>query len=179
MYWDTPSVMEGSNRIVEPAFGAPPHLVDDSGALRAWFIEPAGALLQFARPERGTTQMAEWLVGTAFDVLAQRFNGRRGLHVILDMREMTGRSASARSILLASVLRVLPRIGSVVLLPSEHMGPDYMNLIEQTVRIVSAMGLPIAVAHDLESVLGDGDVRLAAARAPNTQTSTAARSAAR
>src|SRR4249919_1059913 len=51
----TPSVMEGSNMIA-PAFAAPPHLVDESGALRAWFIEPAGALLQFARPDRGTTQ---------------------------------------------------------------------------------------------------------------------------
>lgn len=175
MYWDTPSVMEGSNSIVAPAFGAPPHLVDDSGALRAWFIEPAGALLQFARPERGTTQMAEWLVGPAFDALAQRFSGRRGLRVILDMREMTGRSASARSILLANVLRVLPRIGSVVMLPSQHMGPDYMSIIELTVRMVKAMGLPIEVAHDLESVLGDGDVCIAAGRAPNTQTSAAAR----
>lgn len=167
--------MEGSNSNVAPAFGAPPHLVDDSGALRAWFIEPAGALLQFARPVRGTTQMAEWLVGPAFDVLVQRFSGRRGLRVILDMREMTGRSASARAVLLANVLRVLPRIGHVVMLPSQHMGAEYMSVIELTVRIVNAMGLPLEVAHDLESVLADGAVRMAPARAANAQTSAAAR----
>jgi hypothetical protein len=166
--------MEGSDNIVAPAFGAPPDMVDDSGALRAWFIEPAGALLQFARRERGTTQMAEWLVGPAFDTLVQRFNGRRGLRVILDMREMTGRSASARAILLANVLRVLPRIGHVVLLPSQHMGSEYMGIVELTVRMVNAMGLRIEVAHDLESVLED-EVRMAPARAANAQTSAVAR----
>jgi hypothetical protein len=167
--------MEGSDSIVAPAFGAPPHMVDESGALRAWFIEPAGALLQFARPERGTTQMAEWLVGPAFDALVQRFNGRRGLRVILDMREMTGRSAIARAVLLANVARVLPRIGSVVMLPSQHMGDAYLSIVELTVQMVNAMGLRVEIAHDLESLLADDAVRLAAQRGANTQTSAAAR----
>jgi hypothetical protein len=167
--------MEGSDSMVAPAFGTPPDMVDDSGALRAWFLEPAGALLQFARPERGTTQMAEWLVGPAFDTLVKRFNGRRGLRVILDMREMTGRSASARAILLANVMRVLPRIGSVVMLPSQHMGDAYMGIVELTVKMVNAMGLRVEIADDLESVLEGDDVHLAAPRAPNTQSSAAAR----
>jgi hypothetical protein len=41
--------------------------------------------------------------------------------------------------------------------------------------MVNAMGLRLELADDLESVLEDDDVRLAAPRAPNAQTSAAAR----
>ena len=151
------------------AFSAPPHLVDDSGAMIAWFIEPAGVLLQFARSVRGTTPMAEWLVGTGFDRLVQRFPGQRNLRVILDMREMTGRSASARAVLIANVIRLRPRIGHVVLLPSRHMGGDYLGIVELAVRMVNAMGLRVEIEHDLDRLLARHATRVASARAPESE----------
>jgi hypothetical protein len=168
-------MVQASETSVAPAFSVPPHLVDDSGALHAWFIEPAGALVQFVRPARGTTQMVEWLVGPAFERLAQRFSGQRGLRVIMDMREMTGRSAVARAMLIANVVRVLPRVGQVVMLPSRHMRGDYQSVVELAVRIVSAMGLPVHIAHDLEEVLAQHAIRLASPRATPVHTSSATR----
>src|SRR5262249_45167483 len=88
----SPAMTTGSESAVTPVFSAAPHILDDSGAMIGWFIEPAGVLMQLVRRTRGTVQMAEWLVGYGLDRLLQRFAGRRGLRVILDMREMTGRS---------------------------------------------------------------------------------------
>jgi hypothetical protein len=161
----SPAMTTGSENAVAPVFSAAPHIIDDSGAMVGWFIEPAGVLMQLVRRTRGTVQMAEWLVGYGLDRLLQRFAGRRGLRVILDMREMTGRSASARALLIASATRALPRIGHVVVLPSRHMGEEYVTVVEVTARVVSAMGLRVDVEHDMDKVIARHAIRLGAPRA--------------
>jgi hypothetical protein len=164
------NVIQAADTMPTRAFSAPPDLVDDSGAMIGWFIEPAGLLLQPAYPVRGTTQMAEWLVGPGFERLAQRFAGQRGLTIILDTREMTGRSASARALLIANATRVLPRVGRVVLLPSRHMGSAYLRVVEASASIVRAMGLRLDIEHDLDSTLAKHAVRLASSRASEATT---------
>ncbi len=149
-----------------PAFAVPPHVVDDSGSLVGWFVEPAGMLLQFAHEARGTTRMVEWMVGPVFERLIRRFPAQRGLRVVLDMRNMTGRAATARALLIANATRVLPRVGRVVLVPSRHMGSDYVRVVEVSARLVTAMGLPVDIEDTLEHALAKHAFRLAPARAP-------------
>jgi hypothetical protein len=164
-------MIQATQSMPTPVFSAAPHLVDDSAAIAGWFIEPAGILLQLRSPTRGTTQMAEWVVDDAFARLIERFPGRRNLTVILDMRQMPGRSATARAVLIANAKRVLPRVGRVVLLPSRLIGGEYVRVVEITARMVSAMGLPVEVEHDLQRVFTRHGVRLAAASASEGGTS--------
>jgi hypothetical protein len=161
--------MQADFEIAAPAFTARPHLVDDSGAVIGWFIEPAGVLVQVAHPTRGTTRMAEWLVGAGFDRLLQRFAGQGGgLRVILDMRDLTGRSATARALMIANAPRALRYVNHVVMLPSRHMRGDYLQIIELTARTVSAMGLRVDIEHDLQEVLTRYAIGLAAPRQAET-----------
>ena len=50
-----------------------PHLVDPSGVVGIWFTEPAGAVIQFLQPARGTVALARFLADTAYVELRRRF----------------------------------------------------------------------------------------------------------
>jgi hypothetical protein len=147
-----------------PAFSVPPHLTDPSGAIAVWWTDPAGGLMQLTRPARGTVEMAEWLVGPAFELLLARFTGVSDLRVILDMRQMTGRSATARAALLHRAKSVAGRIGHVVLLPSVHLGTTYFKIVEGTAMMLRLAGLPVDVEYGLERVMDRYELRPAGSR---------------
>jgi hypothetical protein len=128
-------------------------LIDPAGVIAAWWTDPPGVLMQFARPSRGTTEMAEWLVGPAFDLLTARFPGARELRVVLDMRAMTGRSATARAMLLQRAKTVHDHIAHVVILPSQQMGPAYVKIVEGTAMMLRLAGLRVDVEHEIERVI--------------------------
>jgi hypothetical protein len=136
-----------------PAFATAPHVIDPSGVIAAWWTEPPGVLMQFARPSRGTTEMAEWLVGPGFDLLLGRFPGARELRVVLDMRAMTGRSATARALMLQRAKTVHDHVAHVVLLPSQQLGPAYVKIVEGTAMMLRLAGLRVDVEHGLERVV--------------------------
>ena len=138
-----------------------PHATDPSGSVSARFIEPAGVLLQFQRPARGTTEMAEWLAGPGLTLLFERFPQSRELLVILDMRLMTGRSASARALLIQAGVRCVGRVGQAVVLPSQQMGEAYLQVVEAGVALVRLAGLRVEIEHDLPAVLARYAVRTA------------------
>lgn len=142
-----------------PAFAVAPHVIDPSGAIAAWWTDPPGALMQFARAGRGTTEMAEWLVGPGFDLLLSRFPGASDLRVVLDMRQMTGRSATARSLLLQRGRNVAGHIGHVVLLPSVHLGAAYVKIVEATALMLRMGGLRVDVELGLERVIAEHGLR--------------------
>ena len=144
-----------------PAFAVPPHLLDDSGAIAVWFTDPPGAVLQFTRPERGTTELAKWLCGDGYEQLLRRFPDGEKLRFVLDMRQMTGRAATARSVLIEHGKLVAQRVGPVIILPSMHLGPFYVTVVEGTALMLRAFGLRIDVDHSLERALSKQEMRLA------------------
>jgi hypothetical protein len=143
-------------------FATPPDLIDPSGLMAAWWTDPPGVLLQLTRQARGTTAMAEWLSGPFFDAFVRRFPEIHDLHVILDMRRMTGRSAIARALLMRHAKAVGKRLGQVVILPSVHMGPAYVKMLEATALLLAAAGVSVVIEHHLDRALAKQGLRVAA-----------------
>jgi len=139
-----------------PCFVVSPHLIDPSGAIAVWWTDPPGAVMQLGEPTRGTTEMAEWLVGPAIDRLLQRFPGTGELRVILDMRQMTGRSATARALLMQCGKTVSRRLGQVVIVPSMLLGPTYIKIVEAAVLLVRMSGLRVEIEQNVERVFTPG-----------------------
>lgn len=140
-------------------FSGAPHIVDPTGAIAIYWTDPPGALLQLVQSTRGTSEMAHWLVSDALELLFSRFPGVDGLRVVIDMRRMTGRSAMARSVLMNASGAAAGRIGHVVLLPSQHMGPAYLHVIEATAVALRLIGYRVDVEHDLDLVLSQHAIR--------------------
>lgn len=143
----------GEHSLKELSVAAPPYLVDPSGSLGLYWTDPPGVLVRFIRPARGTTEIAEWLTGVGLDLLAARFPVDHELRLILDMRQMVGRSATARSLLMRASATSRSRIKHVVLLPSVHLGPTYASVIEASAIVLRALGYRVHVEHDLERAL--------------------------
>jgi hypothetical protein len=140
-------------------FSGVPHLVDPTGAIAVYWTDPPGALVQLVQSTRGTSEMAHWLATEALDLLFGRFPGVDGLRIVLDMRRMTGRSAMARSVLMNASGAAVGRVGQVVLLPSVHMGPAYLNVIEASAVALRLIGYRVDVEHDLDAALKKHGVR--------------------
>lgn len=139
-----------------------PHATDPAGSIALRFTDPPGALLQLMRPARGTAEMAEWLAGPGLSLLLARFPHARDLRVILDMRLMTGRSASARTLLIQAGVRCVGRVGHVVLVPSQQLGEAYLSVVEAGVALVRLSGLRVDIEHDLSAALARHGLRIAA-----------------
>lgn len=150
---------------VPTAFAVAPHVTDPSGAIAAWWTDPPGVLAQLTGPARGTTEMAEWLIGPAFDQVIGRFPDTRELRVILDMRQMTGRSANARSLLLQRGKTMIGHVAHVVLVPSTLLGPAYIKVVEASALLLRAAGLRVDIESSLERVIARHGVRPARAHA--------------
>jgi hypothetical protein len=142
-------------------FTTPPDVVDPTGSIAVWWTDPPGVLLQLTRPARGTTAMAEWLIGPLFDALVRRFPEARELRVILDMRHMTGRSAIARALMLRHAKAIARRLGQVVIVPSTHLGPAYIKLLEATALLLSVAGVRLVIEHNLDRALEKQGLRVA------------------
>jgi len=140
---------------------APPHLLDPSGTVAVCWTEPRGAIVQLIGPVRGTTALAEWLVGPCFSELLARFPGsERDLTVVLDMRSMLGRAANARQVMMQASVPARARVKRVVILPSEHLGPAYITIIEATAAMLRLAGYDVHVEHDLEVTLRKHGIRV-------------------
>ena len=151
-------------------FATSPHVVDPTGSIAAWWTDPPGVLAQLTCPTRATTEIAGWLVGPAFDQLLGRFPGATDLRVILDMRQMTGRSATARSLLMQRAKTVVGRVTHVVLVPSVLLGPAYITIVETAALVLRAGGLRVDIDASLDRVITRHGVRAATASAPDVST---------
>jgi hypothetical protein len=142
-------------------FATAPHITDPSGSIAAWWTDPPGVLAQLTCPTRATTDLAEWLVGPAFDQVLGRFPDASELRVILDMRQMTGRSATARSLLMQRAKTVIGRVTHVVLVPSVLLGPAYIKVVETAALLLHAGGLRVDIDASLDRVVARYEVRAA------------------
>jgi hypothetical protein len=97
--------------------------------------------VQIQEPVRGTSELAEWLVGPAYDLLAARFPDRDGLLFVLDMTEMLGRSAAARSIMLRKARTIGSRFSRVLLVPPLVTPPMYLQSMQLTFVLLRSVGI--------------------------------------
>lgn len=145
------------------AIAVPPHLIDPTESVVACWTEPRGVIVQLLGPVRGTTALAEWLVGPCFSELLTRFPGtERDLTVVLDMRSMLGRAANARQVMMQASVPGRARVKRVVILPSEHLGPAYITIIEATAAVLRLAGYDVHVESDLELAMRKHGIRVEA-----------------
>jgi hypothetical protein len=135
------------------AFAATPHFVDPTGVLGVYWLEPAGVLVRFMQPARGTTEMAQWMTSAGLDLVLRRYAPATDLSLVIDMRNMLGRSATARAALMHAATLVSDRFKHIVVLPSVHMGVAYGAVIEASAIALRLIGYRVDVEHDLEAAL--------------------------
>ena len=139
--------------LVHPVFPSKPHIVGPVGAVCGWFLDPPGGIIQFVKPVKGTSELASWLVGPAFDALDARFPDCAHLTLILDLTHMVGRSAAARSILLHSAKALGGRFSRVFVVPPADYPPMYLQAFQASIAFVRLLGMSVTVAGSTASVL--------------------------
>lgn len=140
-------------RVIHPVFASEPHARAPADVIYAWLLDPPGGLVQFIKPVKGTSEIASWLVGPAFELLDARFPQRDDLTLILDMKHMVGRSAAARSILLHSAKVLGPRFARVFVVPPTDYPPMYLQAFQASVAFVRLLGMNVTVAGSSRAVV--------------------------
>jgi hypothetical protein len=146
---------------LQPVFSCEPDVRGPDGAIFGWLLEPPGALIQFVKPVKGTTELASWLVGPAFAWLDAHCAGRSDLVFILDLQHMVGRSAAARSILLHSAKVLGSRFARVFVVPPSDYPPMYMKAFHASVAFVRLLGVQVTVAGSSRAVVERYGLRVA------------------
>lgn len=138
---------------IQPVFASEPDLRGPDGSVFGWLLDPPGVLFQFVKPVKGTTELATWLVGPAFAVLESRYPQRSGLVLVLDLTNMVGRSAAARSILLHSAKVLGPRFSRVYVIPPSDYPPMYMKAFHASVAFARLLGMNVTIAGASRAII--------------------------
>lgn len=144
---------ELATRAIQPEFLCAPDLLAPDGAMGGWLLDPPGGLVQFLKPVRGTTELADWLVGPAFDVLHAQFPDRNDLWLVLDLTHMVSRSAAARSILLHSAKVLRSRFARIFVVPPAKYPPMYIKGFHASVGFLRLLGMNVTVAGSSRAVI--------------------------
>jgi hypothetical protein len=123
-----------------PAFDTPPH-VQALGQLRAWFTDPPGAVLQFARLSRGTVEVAEWAVTNGVARLRGRFPEPRGMLLVMDLSLMDGRDPAARGVMLEHAREVRGMFSRIRIVPPLRTNTVYLGTLHAAVLVLNALGI--------------------------------------
>ena len=148
-------------RAIKPAFDARPHVQDPTGAVVAWLTEPPGAIIQFARPARGTTELARWLVGPATAALQRRFPIELRLVLVLDLTLMDGRDAGARALLHESAKDNKGRVARSFVIPPKKASATYLSALQVSATLLRVFGVRVEVESSLASVFASCPLRVA------------------
>lgn len=125
----------------------------------AWLTAPAGAVVQVVEPMRGTIDVANWLVGPAFDALDRRFPGAHGLIFVFDLALMTDRSAAARSVFLAKARQVGKRFSQAYFVPPISASPAYRQATRASLALIRALGVRIEVVDSASAAVEQLNLR--------------------
>lgn len=128
------------------AFAAPPTLFSPHGVMAGWVLEPAGALVQFVEPAKGTLEQATWLVEVGFSVLDTFYPRRDDLMFVFDLSNMVGRSAAARSVVLNAAKVLYRRFQHIVVVPPRDYPPMYLQAFQASLALVRMLGLRVTIA---------------------------------
>lgn len=144
---------DAGTHVLQPVFPSQPDLLSPGEAIAGWLLDPPGAIVQFVKPVKGTMELASWLVGPAFEVLDQHFAGRNDLTFVLDLGNMVGRSAAARSILLHSAKVLGHRFERAFVVPPLDYPPMYLKAFHASVAFVRLLGVDVTVAGSSRAVI--------------------------
>ena len=139
--------------LIAPVFTSEPDVRYSDGSVVGWLSDPPGGVVQFIKPVKATTDMANWLVGPAFAAMDARFPHRTDLTLLLDLKHMVGRSAAARSILLHSAKVLGPRFSRMFVVPPTEYPPMYLQAFQASVRLVRLLGVEITVPGSSRAVV--------------------------
>lgn len=151
MLCDMPELV--ASDVIQPVFTSEADLRGPDGAVLGWLLDPPGVLIQFVKPVKGTTELATWLVGPAFSALDSRFPERTGLVLVLDLTNMVGRSAAARSILLHSAKALGSRFSRVFVIPPADYPPMYMKAFHASIAFARLAGMNVTVAGASRAII--------------------------
>lgn len=140
-------------RSIHLAFAAPPRLYSPHGIAAGWLLDPPGALVQFVQPARGTLEQATWLVNDAFEVLDAEYPRQSELILVLDLYNMTGRSAAARSVLLNAAKLLYTRFAHAYVVPPAECPPMYLQAFHASIALVRLLGLRVSVVSSSAEVI--------------------------
>jgi hypothetical protein len=138
---------------VLPVFPEPPSLRCEVGPLEAWYTRPAGAVLQLTEVGPFTKEMADWIVGPAYEAFTLHFPGHTELRLLLDIRPLTSREPAARRVILEAGAKYLRAFSHVAILAPTKPPPLYMTTLTGAVALMSAFGPDIALHPDLPTAL--------------------------
>ncbi|HKU43714.1 MAG TPA: hypothetical protein VJR89_36395 [Polyangiales bacterium] len=144
-----------------PLFLVQPHLECPHGPLRAWFTAPAGAAVQLSAAGEFTESMARWMVGPGLDALRARFPADPNLLLVLDIRHMTGRPVSVRSVLMDAAREHASTFSRILIAPPLHINAVYLTGLHAAAALVGAFGPHVEITSDLDAALSHD--RIAAA----------------
>jgi hypothetical protein len=142
------------------AFAQPPHLRYGDVAV-AWLTLPAGAVVQWVQPMRATVAHAEWLVGPVAEKLDQRYPRHRALTIVLDLEQMTGRSAACRTLVLAKARELSGRVVRCFIVLPRHASPAHLHGVRAGIALARAFGIPVEVAESAARAIASADLRVA------------------
>jgi hypothetical protein len=147
-----------------PAFNSAPDF-QGVGALRAWFTDPPGAIVQMARPGRWTQEMAAWMVGPGNARLRGRFPGASGLLLVLDLTLMDGREPGARALMLERASKGGGLVTRIILIPPANANPVYLTTLRAAVTLLKALGKDIKIERSLTKAIAEFGLKPAAVSA--------------
>jgi hypothetical protein len=145
------------------AFDVPPD-AQGPGNLWAWFTDPPGVVVQMISPERGTKEMAEWLVGPGFTQLRARFPQESSLVLVLDFSQMLGRDAAARVVLMEKAREARELFARTYLVPPTKVNPVYLTTLHAAAALLSGFGIDLVIARSLAEVRAQCPLALAGER---------------
>jgi hypothetical protein len=148
-----------TTRSIHLAFATPPVLYSPHAIAAAWLLDPAGALVQFVQPAKGTLEQATWLVEEAFEALDAKYPERDDLILVLDLYHMVGRSAAARSVVLNGAKLLYRRFSHVFVVPPAEYPPMYLQAFQASIALVRLLGLGVSVVGSSAEVIARLDLR--------------------
>ncbi len=143
--------MQYSTAPSQAAFPSTPHL--RCGGAAVWYTAPHGAVVQLLEPMRVTVEVANWVVGPAYDELDRRYPGRSGLIYVLDLGLMTGRTPAARSVFLGKVREVSGRFSEAIVVQPRAASAASRESIRVAMMLVRALGLPVTTMDSAVSAV--------------------------
>jgi hypothetical protein len=116
-------------------------------------------VFQVVEPVRGTLDLANWLVGPAYDELERRFPGRTALIFVFDLDLMTGRSTASRSVFLAKARECGKRFSEGLFVPPRAATAAQRQSIRAAIALIRALGVHVEQVSSAVSAVASRNLK--------------------
>ena len=129
----------------QTTFKAPAHLMDPSRTVVAWFTDPPGIFIQFARRAVFSLPLAQWMAGPMCAALTKRYPAPQPIVLILDLTRMDGRDPQVRPIIVDASRAFASRTRRAVVVPPHDASRVYLASVTAAASLARLFGLTVAV----------------------------------